>query len=64
MIRVVVNLKKIKMAKNRKVEKKNENIFTLKSYCKIGEIEYQKGDTIEVKSKKGIEFLRAKNLID
>ena len=47
--------------------KKNEpkaETFILKDKCKIGEKEYQKGDTIEVKSEKGREFLRAKRLID
>lgn len=38
--------------------------FTLKAKCKIGEKEYQKGDSLEVKSQKGIEFLRLKKLID
>ena len=51
-------------AKPKNENKKNENVFTLKNQCKIGEKEYQKGDTIEVKSEKGIEFLRAKRLID
>lgn len=47
-----------------KENKKNENVFTLKNPCKIGEKEYQKGDTFEVKSEKGRDFLRAKRLID
>ena len=38
--------------------------FTLKAKCKIGEKEYQKGDSLEVNSEKGIEFLKSKKLID
>jgi hypothetical protein len=48
----------------KKENKKNENVFTLKNPCNIGGKEYKKGDTIEIKSEKGREFLRAKRLID
>lgn len=52
---------------NKKEEPKEtpkKQSFTLKAKCKIGEKEYQKGDNLEVNSKKGIEFLRFKKLID
>lgn len=51
-------------------KEKNENkkakgeVFTLKASCKIGDKEYKKGDQIEIKSPKGIEFMKTKRLID
>ena len=51
-------------AKQKNENKKNENVFVLKNPCKIGEKEYQKGESIEVKSEKGIEYIRATRLID
>lgn len=45
-------------------KKAKGEVFKLKSSCNIGGKEYQKGDSLEVKSQKGIEFLRAKRLID
>lgn len=50
--------------KDEQKENPKAETFTLKGKCKIGEKEYQKGDTIEVKSEKGRDFLRVKRLID